>query len=51
MDAREFPNAVNLGQAVRMFQELVPPRSLHSHRPPTSATVYTPWIVAWLMIY
>jgi hypothetical protein len=45
------PAGVELAAAVRLFQKLVPPEMINSHRPPTSSTVYTPWIVAWLMVY
>lgn len=52
MDGRsETQLVVELGEAVRMFQRLVPSETLNARRPPTPSTVYTPWIVAWLMVY
>jgi hypothetical protein len=45
------PSVVDLGEAVRVFQQLVPPETLNARQPPSSSTVYTPWIVAWLMVY
>jgi hypothetical protein len=42
---------VDLTEAVRVFQQLVPPERLNALQPPSSATVYTPWIVAWLTVY
>jgi len=47
--ASESP--IDLSEAVRMFQQLVPLEILPGRQPPSSATVYTPWIVAWLMVY
>lgn len=47
----ESPAVVDLGEAVRLFEQVVPPDVFHARQPPTPATVYTPWIVAWLMVY
>jgi hypothetical protein len=43
--------AVDLGEAVRIFQKLVPPHEFDASRGVTPSMVYTPWIVAWLMVY
>ncbi|AGA24728.1 IS4 family transposase [Singulisphaera acidiphila] len=48
---QESPAVVDLGEAVRMFHRLVPPDVLHAQKPPTLSTVFTPWVVVWLMIY
>jgi Transposase DDE domain len=48
---QESPSVADLAEAVRMFHRLVPPELLHAQKPPTAATVFTPWLVVWLMIY
>ncbi len=45
------PSVAELGEAVRIFRRLVHPDLLHAEGPPTASTVFTPWIVTWLMIY
>jgi Transposase DDE domain len=42
---------IDLDEAVRMFQKLVPPEEFNAREGVTRAMVYTPWIVTWLMIY
>jgi Transposase DDE domain len=43
--------ALDLDQAVRIFHKLVPAQGLNALQAPNSRVVYTPWIVAWLMVY
>jgi hypothetical protein len=42
---------IELDQAIRLFHNLVPAQSLNALQEPDPRTVYTPWIVAWLMVY
>jgi hypothetical protein len=51
MDVNEISSVLDLDQAVRLFHKLMPPKVLDDLQPPTTATVYTPWIVSWLMVY
>jgi hypothetical protein len=51
MVARDDASVVDLVEAVRIFQKLVPTLTLNARQPPDSRAVYTPWIVAWLMVY
>jgi Transposase DDE domain len=51
MPSREDAPVVDLDQAVRIFQKLVPLQTLNDLQSPNSRTVYTPWIVSWLMVY
>jgi hypothetical protein len=51
MRAPENTPPVDLDEAVRIFQKLVPTRTLNARQPPDSRAVYTPWIVSWLMVY
>jgi Transposase DDE domain len=44
-------NPPELAEAIRLFQQLVPPESLYAGTQPSAATVYTPWIAAWLLVY
>ena len=44
-------SVLDLDQAVRIFHRLVPAASLNALQVPDSRAVYTPWIVAWLMVY
>ena len=51
MPSPEDAPALDLDQAVRIFQNLVPLQTLNGLELPNSRTVYTPWIVSWLMVY
>jgi Transposase DDE domain len=51
MAGLECGAAINLDEAVRMFQKLLPPEDFNTREGVTTAMVYTPWIVTWLMIY
>jgi Transposase DDE domain len=51
MASREDASVVDLDQAVRIFQKLVPVQMLNDLQSPDARTVFTPWIVSWLMIY
>jgi hypothetical protein len=51
MDSNEGGATIDLDEAVRMFQKLVPPEEFNAREGATKAMVYTPWIVTWLMIY
>lgn len=51
MAAGEGDAVIGLDEAVRIFQKLVPPEGFNARQGATTAMVYTPWIVAWLMIY
>lgn len=51
MVSRELSSVLDLNHAVRLFHKLLPPEKLDDLQTATSATVYTPWIVSWLMIY
>ncbi len=51
MVAGEVAPSIGLDEAVRIFQKLVPPEEFNARQGVTPAMVYTPWIVAWLMIY
>jgi hypothetical protein len=44
-------SALDLDQAVRIFHKLVPVQGFNALQSPNSRAVYTPWIVAWLMVY
>ena len=50
MVAGEGEAVIDLDQAVRIFQKLVPPEEFNAREGVTKAMVYTPWIVAWLMV-
>jgi hypothetical protein len=51
MPADRNASVLDLEQAVRIFHNLVPAESLNALQVPDSRAVYTPWIVAWLMVY
>lgn len=50
MPTRDDAAVVDLDQAVRIFQKLVPAQALNLLQPLDSTAVYTPWIVSWLMV-
>jgi len=52
MDAANPQTSVaELTEAIRLFEQLVPQEQLAGKAPTNAATVYTPWIVAWLLVY
>src|SRR5262245_52866156 len=51
MSTSEDLPEIELGQAIRVFHNLVPAQSLNALQDPDPRTVYTPWIVSWLMVY
>lgn len=40
-----------LNAALQQFQALLDPREINARQEPTSPTVYTPWVVVWLLVY
>jgi hypothetical protein len=49
--ANPLSAAAELTEAIRLFEQYVPPEQFSGESPPSAATVYTPWIVAWLLVY
>jgi hypothetical protein len=47
----ELLSPPELGEAMRMFEQLVPLEALHERQTPAAWSVYTPWLTTWLMVY
>jgi hypothetical protein len=45
------PDAVELAEAVRRLCGLLDPETINARQPMGPATVYTPWVVVWLLVY
>jgi hypothetical protein len=49
-DAGALRLGVDQSEAVRLFHRWVSPEAVHAWQPPTKSTVYTAWVVLWLMV-
>jgi hypothetical protein len=45
------PDAVETDEAVRRLCGLLDPEAINARQPMGPATVYTPWVVVWLLVY